>query len=271
MKKISVCKNQQIIFGHVVPTGAIYGKFTYNYVRRIVTGYTFVHDKNNRQIFNKNGTPKMRAIIKEVPTTNTLIYSVESFLDYTFKKGDKRRYLYAWVLFDNGKKWQEIAIGTTPVTQELEKMVRDYIKEHELKEPKRPHVKTKNIESLAPKFREANQFDPVFRMRPENTNTINEELKFNTHCSAASNLKKCHSYDDRPIVRVKSRNYDDSKVVHPENGGYIRNENGTITTRNGEKVEITVNAKPCHESKPKTVIVNNKNRKPAKAGYHYAG
>lgn len=245
MKKISVCKNQQIIFGHVVPTGSVYGKFTYNYTRRIVTGYTFVRDKNNRQIFNKNGTPKMRAIIKEVPTTNTLIYSVESFLDYTFKKDDKRRYLYAWVLFDNGKKWQEIAIGTTPVTQELEKMVRNYIKEHELKEPKMPHVKSKNIDSLTPKFREANQFDPVFRMRPENTNTINEELKFNTHCSAASNLKKCHQIDERPMVAVKS-----SKPYK----------------------------RPNEDSKSRTVAIHNYNsndyvkpetRNPARVGYHY--
>ena len=66
MKKISVCKNQQIIFGHVVPTGAVYGKFTYVYDRRVITGYTYVYDKNNRKIFNKNGTPKMRAIIKEI-------------------------------------------------------------------------------------------------------------------------------------------------------------------------------------------------------------
>lgn len=45
MKKISVCKNQQIIFGHVVPTGAVYGKFTYVYDRRVITGYTYVYDK----------------------------------------------------------------------------------------------------------------------------------------------------------------------------------------------------------------------------------
>lgn len=218
MKKISVCKNQQIIFGHVVPTGAVYGKFTYNYTRRIVTGYKFVRDKNNRQIFNKNGTPKMRPIIKEVPTTNTLIYSVESFLDYTFKKGDKRRYLYAWVLFDNGKKWQEIAIGTTPVTQELEKMVRDYIKEHELKEPKMPHVKTKNIESLTPKFRQANQFDNVFRMRPDYSGTINEEVRPRMPM-VHTNLDKCKQ--DAPMHEKYASPYQWEYGQKPKKSGNI--------------------------------------------------
>ena len=189
MKKISVCKNQQIIFGHVVPTGAVYGKFTYVYDRRVITGYTYVYDKNNHKIFNKNGTPKMRAIIKEVPTKNTVTYSVESFIDYSFK-GEKSRHLYAYVLFDNANKWTEIVLGTTPVTQELEKMVREYIKEHGLKEPKMAHVKTKNTRVLAPKFRQANQFDNVFRMRPENTAMINENVKPRTPI-VHTKLDKC--------------------------------------------------------------------------------
>ena len=189
MKKISVCKNQQIIFGHVVPTNAVYGKFTYVYNRRVITDYIYVYDKNNRKIFNKNGTPKMRAIIEEVPTKNTVIYSVESFIDYSFK-GKKSRHLYAYVLFDNANKWTEIVLGTTPVTQELEKMVREYIKEHGLKEPKIVHVKTKNTRVLAPKFRQANQFDNVFRMRPENTAMINENVKPRTPI-VHTKLDKC--------------------------------------------------------------------------------
>lgn len=188
MKKISVCKNQQIIFGHVVPTGAVYGKFTYVYDRRVITGYTYVYDKNNRKIFNKNGTPKMRAIIKEVPTKNTVTYSVESFIDYSFK-GEKSRHLYAYVLFDNANKWTEIVLGTTPVTQELEKMVREYIKEHGLKEPKIASVKDKTIAG-APKRRQANKFDNVFRMRPEYSSTINEELRPRTPI-VHTNLDKC--------------------------------------------------------------------------------
>lgn len=172
MKKISVCKNQQIIFGHVVPTGAVYGKFTYVYDRRVITGYTYVYDKNNRKIFNKNGTPKMRPIIKKIPTKNTVMYSVESF--HTFGSGN---HMFAWVLYENSSNWREIPLGDTPTTKALEKMVRDYIKEYALSEPAEPHVKTKNIRTLAPKFRQANQFDNVFRMRPENTAMINEDVK----------------------------------------------------------------------------------------------
>lgn len=172
MKKISVCKNQQIIFGHVVPTGAVYGKFTYVYDRRVITGYTYVYDKNNRKIFNKNGTPKMRAIIKEIPTKNTVMYSVESF--HTFGSGN---HMFAWVLYENSSNWREIPLGDTPTTKALEKMVRDYIKECALSEPAEPHVKTKNIRTIAPKFRQANQFDSVFRMRPENVHDINEDVK----------------------------------------------------------------------------------------------
>lgn len=185
MKKISVCKNQQIIFGHVVPTGAVYGKFTYVYDRRVITGYTYVYDKNNRKIFNKNGTPKMRAIIKEVPTKNTVIYSVESF--HTFGSGN---HMFAWVLYENSSNWREIPLGDTPTTKALEKMVCDYIKEYVLSEPAEPHVKTKNIRTLAPKFRQANQFDSVFRMRPENTAMINENVKPRTPI-VHTKLDKC--------------------------------------------------------------------------------
>ena len=185
MKKISVCKNQQIIFGHVVPTGAVYGKFTYTYNRRIVTGYKFVTDKNNQHIFNKNGTPKMRAIIKEIPTKNTVMYSVESF--HTFGSGN---HMFAWVLYENSSNWREIPLGDTPTTKALEKMVRDYIKDCSLSEPAEPHVKTKNIRTIAPKFKQANQFDNVFRMRPENTATINENVKPRI-AIIHTNLDKC--------------------------------------------------------------------------------
>ena len=205
MKKITVAKNQQIIFGHIVPTGAVYGKFSFSYNRRVVTGYEFVTDKNNRRVFNKNGTPKMRAVVKEVPTKNTVTYSVESFIDYSFK-GDKHRHLYAWVLFDGGKKWQEIALGGTPVTQELEKMVRDFIKEHTLCEPKIAHVKTKNTRTLAPKFRQANQFDNVFRMRPENVHDINENVKPRS-AIIHTNMDKLHPIDNKPIYHSKDRPY----------------------------------------------------------------
>lgn len=186
MKKILVCKNQQIIFGHIVPTGAVYGKVTVSFDRRIKTGVKFITDKDGRQIFNANGTPKMRVLYKEVPTKNTLIYSVESFKTHKF--GDKH-HLMAYVLFENGKKWHEIALGDTPITKALEKMVCDYIKEHALSEPTRPHVKT-NIRTLTPKFRQANQFDNVFRMRPENTHAINEELRPHTPI-VHTNLDKC--------------------------------------------------------------------------------
>lgn len=185
MKKISVCKNQQIIFGHVVPTGAVYGKFTYTYNRRIVTGYKFVTDKNNQHIFNKNGTPKMRPIIKEIPTKNTVMYSVESF--HTFGSGN---HMFAWVLYENSSNWREIPLGDTPTTKALEKMVRDYIKDCSLSEPAEPHVKTKNIRTIAPKFKQANQFDNVFRMRPENTATINENVKPRIPI-VHTNLDKC--------------------------------------------------------------------------------
>lgn len=187
MKKIAVAKNQQIIFGHVIPTGAVYGKFTYSYTRHIVTEYKCVTNKDGQKIFNKNGTPKLRPIYKEVPTTNTVTYSVESFLDYSFPD-KKERHLYAYVLFDNAKNWREIVLGDTPVTCALEKMVRDYIKEHALPEPKIAHVKNKKV--YTPKFRQANNFDSVFRMRPENTHIINEDVKPRIPI-VHTNLDKC--------------------------------------------------------------------------------
>lgn len=228
MKKISVCKNQQIIFGHVVPTGAVYGKFTYNYTRRIVTGYKFVRDKNNRQIFNKNGTPKIRAIIKEVPTKNTVIYSVESF--HTFGSGN---HMFAWILYENSSNWREIPLGDTPTTKALEKMVRDYIKECALSEPAEPHVKTKNIRTIAPKFRQANQFDSVFRMRPDYSGTINEEVRPRMPM-VHTNMDKLHPLDERPMVTVKAKSPKLDKYVKYTRTVTVKGESGkeyTITER----------------------------------------
>lgn len=228
MKKISVCKNQQIIFGHIVPTGAVYGKFTYVYDRRVITGYTYVYDKNNRQIFNKNGTPKMRAIIKEVPTKNTVMYSVESF--HTFGSGN---HMFAWILYENSSNWREIPLGDTPTTKALEKMVRDYIKEHALSEPAEPHVKTKNIESLTPKFRQANQFDNVFRMRPENVHTINENVKPRMPM-VHTNMDKLHPLDERPMVTVKAKSPKLDKYVKYTRTVTVKGESGkeyTITEK----------------------------------------
>ena len=189
MKKINVAKNQQIIFNHIVPTGAVYGKVTVSFDRRIKTGYKFIYDKNGVQMFNKNGTPKIKVTWKTVPTKTTVIYSVESFLDYSFK-GEKDRHMYAWILFENGSKWTEVALCGTPVYQSIETIVREYIEKNGLKEPKMAHVKTKNTRALAPKFRQANQFDNVFRMRPENTHAINEELRPHTPI-VHTNLDKC--------------------------------------------------------------------------------
>lgn len=262
MKAITTCKNQQIIFGHVVPTGAVYGKFTYSYDRHVKTGYKFITDKDGNKIFNKNGTPKMRILYKEVPTKNTVVYSVESF--HTFGSGN---HMFAWILYENSNNWREIPLGDTPTTKALEKMVCDYIKEHDLKEPAEPHVKTKNIRTIAPKFRQANQFDPVFRMRPEYSGTINEEVRPRMPI-VHTNMDKLHPLDDRPIYTPKNNNRGKTetfekycrttfitigtkteKVVtpikdtvcnNPANDGYIRHADGTVTTRDGKTIKTGI-------------------------------
>ena len=83
-------------------------------------------------------------------------------------------------------------------------------------------------------------------------------------------MSKLHPLvESKPVVAGIGWEYNDSKAVHPTNSGFIHNEDGTIATRNGEQVKTTL---PYEYTAPNKVVENkNKNRKPARAGYHYAG
>lgn len=238
MKQINVAKNQQILFNHVVPTNAVYGRFTFEFTRRVRTDKVLL-DKNGRIIFGENGKPKYR--YKKIPTKTTAVFSVENFTLYKFRN---ERHLYAYILYENGQNWHEVALGDTPFSKALEEVVLSYIKEHDLKEPERPHIKTK-VRSIAPKRRRENQFDNVFRMRPEYSGTINEEVRPRMPI-VHTNMDKLHPIDDKAVYTPK-----------PVPEKWKREEQSCCTR------VVTM-----HSYKDSDYI-NPETRKPAREGYNY--
>ena len=196
MKQFNIAKNQQIVFGHIFPKNAFYGKFTLNWETTIKTGIKVVKDKKGHTRYNKNGMPIIRNQYKTTKMHNSCVYCVESL--QAFKHKDTLC-LGAYVLFENAKTWQYIHLGGSKFLDELNKFIVKNILEYSRSigvELIRLHTAIEepciNGSKIAkPHRRHENQFDPIFRMRPENVHTINEEVTFNTHCSAASNLKKC--------------------------------------------------------------------------------
>lgn len=196
MKQFNIVKNQQIVFGHIFPKNAFYGKFTLNWEKIEKIGMRVVKDKNGHTRYNKNGMPIIRNQYKTTKMHNSCIYCVESL--QAFKHKD-RICLGAYVLFENAKTWQYMHLGGTKFLNELNRFIAKNILEYSRStgiEIIRIHTAIEepcvNGSKIAKPYRRpTNKFDNVFRMRPENVHVINEDVTFNTHCSAASNLKKC--------------------------------------------------------------------------------
>lgn len=278
MKKFNILANQQRICGRIMPTNAIYGALTLKYTRKVPLEKYRVTDKNGHLVFNADGTEKTAWKTRRENCAEKIVYSIETTKMYRDNMGVSHFIVQLGRKNKNGDIiWHEHVLGDCALTRELEKFLTVKIvasglwsqwDKYEIAEVKLSERRA--IHNIVPKRKNA-QNDYLYKGQfgyAVNPNIINENVKARTPI-VHGNMDKLHPIDERPIVRVKTHSYDDSKVVHPENDGYIRHENGDITTRNGDKVEVAIKTKPCHESKPK--IVSTKTRKPARAGYHYAG
>lgn len=127
MKQFNIAKNQQIVFGHIIPKNAIYGKFTYNWEYKKITGQSVVKDKNGNVRYNKNGMPKIKTHYKVEKRRNSCVYCLESIK--TFRHKDTTC-LGAYVLYENANKWQYVHLGGTvflnALNEHIEKCLLEY-------------------------------------------------------------------------------------------------------------------------------------------------
>lgn len=127
MKQFNIAKNQQIVFGRIIPKNAIYGKFSLDWEHKTKVGYKVIKDKAGNTRFNKNGMPMIRNKYKTEQFHNSCIYCVESL--ETFHHTDAFC-LGAYVLFENAKTWQYIHLGGTKFLNELNRFIAKNILEY---------------------------------------------------------------------------------------------------------------------------------------------
>lgn len=211
MKQFNIAKNQQIVFGKIIPKNAIYGKFSLNWEYKTKVGFKVVKDKRGNTRFNKNGMPIVRNKYKIEQLHNSCVYCLESL--ETFHHTDAFC-LGAYVLFENAKTWQYMHLGGSYFLNELNKFIAKNILEYSRStgiEIIRIHTAIEepciNGSKIAKPKRRNVPTEYIFRGYGYaiRSDIINEDVTFNAHCSAASNLKKCHPVDERPIVALKSR------------------------------------------------------------------
>lgn len=211
MKQFNIVKNQQIVFGHIIPKNAIYGKFTYNgvYKKPVDGAFETVKNKHGKVVFTKDGMPKMRQVYKLVPFKNTVIYSLEDFKEY---RRSNNKFCQIYILYADSQKWTLANTDDNATLEKLYEFIKNRLKDQGqylrlLKSPEKPCINGNAI--TMPKRRNL-QKDYLYRGIPMK-NPDDTDVKFNTHCSGSSNLKACHPIDDRPVYRPKNRPYKPEK------------------------------------------------------------
>lgn len=278
MKNFTVMKKQpQIIKGHIIPVGSFYGFINLKFSRKVPLKKYTVTDKDGYIVFNEDGTEKTAWTYRLTQCEQPLYYSVETTETYKDDKG--REHLIAYIAYDDNSdiyRWHKTVLGGTALTKQLENFILLRINnwlaannstwfDHIIEEPKinvdkhllkqvRPHVKRAQSTFIY-KGRPLNEYDECVPVR---------ERQPIIH----TNIGKMHPVDERPVYssRVKSKSapqyvkytrtivtidengksekhvaqIKDTVCSNPANGGYIRNENGTVTTRDGKTVKTRI-------------------------------
>lgn len=218
MKEFNRAVNQQIIHGHVVPTGAFYGKIALKFSRKVRTGKKYVvTDKDGYTIFDADGKPVERNIFRLEKCCQTVLYSIEKTKLYKDEKG--RLHFYAYISYDNNDgilKWHEEILGGSSLTKELERFIAKRLalwlnannKTWESLVINAPCVKTP-IHAMVPQRKKA-QTQFIYRGYGYaiRSDIINEDVKPKM-AIIHTNMDKCHPINEREIyhshVSIKSK------------------------------------------------------------------
>ena len=134
-KTFAIAKQPQEFHGHKMPRGAIYGKVTLQFSVKVPTGKTrAIYDKDGYPLFNADGSPVVRNVLRVENRIETIIFCIEDFQPVTFKDG---QYFRAWVKFPRNEyaKMHERILCETATLRNLQKYIIEKIQEQGLDLP----------------------------------------------------------------------------------------------------------------------------------------
>ena len=202
MKKFRVMPQETILYGHLIPQNAIYGKIAFTYDRKVKIGERFITDKKGKMVFDKDGKPKIRNLYKIVPTKTGCIYSWEWFKTFTHK--DHKESLEVWILYDNASKWQCVHLGDTHFTCMLQDFLLGKVKEWK----NNGYIFARPQKIVGQPKRRDVQKSYMHRGNPKswalNPNYITDNIIIDPPRSK-TNMDKLHPLNERPIVTVKTK------------------------------------------------------------------
>lgn len=244
MKIFTRMEQQHRIDGHLIPSGAFYGRLNLRYTDKIKIGVRKIYDKNGYPVFRADGMQVVRNVYKLTGKQIEVTYSLEDLFPVTFKDG---QFFRAWYKIDRDGKWREGVLCSNVITCELNKFIAgklaEYCKQnnctlYDLCEGvSRPHLnRTRQVAQSAAHRREV-QADFIYKGGEggliRSSRAINEEVTFVPEGASIPTVLSKHreaftgGLDERPII---SRKRPDFKMVgkEPTFVKHIRRPDGTI-------------------------------------------
>lgn len=186
MKIFGKMEQQHRIDGHLIPSGAFYGRLNLRYTEKIKTGTRLIFDKQGYPVFRQDGTQVTRNVYKRVNKTVEVTYSLENLFPVSI---GNTICFQAWYKVGRDGVWHdETPLNRNALTVELNnflvRKVEEYCKALNCglfdlcTGVSRPHLnKTRQVAQSAAHRREV-QTDYLFKGYGLNNNTINEEVRF---------------------------------------------------------------------------------------------
>lgn len=227
MKIFNVMTQQHRIDGHLIPSGAFYGRLNLRYTDKIKIGVRKIYDKNGHAIFRADGTQVIRNLYRLVDKQVEVTYSLEDLFPVSFKDG---QFFRAWYKITRDGKWREGVLCANAVTRELNvflvKKLQEYCTQNNCtlydlcKGVARPHLnRTRQVAQTAAHRREV-QTDFIYKGGEggliRSSRAINEEVRFAPEGASIPTVLAKHKeaftggIDERPII---SRKRPDFKMV----------------------------------------------------------
>lgn len=227
MKMFNVMSQQHRIDGHLIPSGAFYGRLNLRYTDKIKIGERKIYDKNGHALFRADGTQVTRNVYRLVDKQVEVTYSLEDLFPVTFKDG---QFFRAWYKITRDGKWREGVLCSNAVTRELNKFLAEKLAEYcaqnnctlydLCKGVARPRLnRTRQVAESAAHRREV-QTDFIYKGGEggliRSSRAINEEVRFAPEGASIPTVLAKHKeaftggLDERPII---SRKRPDFKMV----------------------------------------------------------
>lgn len=228
MKAFNIMKNQQRIYGRIIPTNAIYGSLTLKYTRKVPLEKYRVTDKDGHLVFNTDGTEKYAYKTRRENCAENIVYAIETTRMYRDNAGMSHFIVQLGRANKNGDIiWREHVLGDCALTRELEKFLTvkliscglwsqwDTYKIEDVKLSER-----RAIHNNAPKRRDV-QKDYLYKGQfgyAVNPNITNEDVKSRIPI-VHTNLDKCKS--DAPEHEMYTSPYQWAYGDKPKKSGNI--------------------------------------------------